>query len=197
MADTKVKKKKKKEKEATPKVDVQRFKPIVKRRRQMPRGAHGGMKLLLTENVPHLGEQGSVVEVKPGYGRNYLIPHGLAAYVTPETMLRIEKHKAKVEALRIAKIQDLKRLGKSLEALSISIEANANEEGHLYGSVTAVDIIRALEKEKFGLAEDQIRLEGPIKELGLYHVAVHLGEDVNTEVKVWVVPASGKAGPAK
>jgi large subunit ribosomal protein L9 len=63
--------------------------------------------------------------------------------------------------------------------------------------VTAIDIVRALEKEKFSLAEDQIRLEGPIKELGLYHVAVHLGEDVNTEIKVWVVPASGKTAAAK
>jgi large subunit ribosomal protein L9 len=195
MAETKAKAKKpkrekpKKSAEAAAKA---RFPKITKKRNQVPRGEHGGMKLLLIEDIAHVGRQGDVVEVKPGFGRNFLIPQGLATYVTPATLARIEAHKAKVEALRLARIAELKKLAKTLEAHSITIEANANEEGHLYGSVTAVDIVRAVEKEKLTVAENQIKLEGPIKELGLYHVKVVLDEGVETDLKVWVVPTSNK-----
>lgn len=193
MAETtKAAKKPKKLKKGKTEASVNRFPKIIKRRNQIPRGEHHGMKLLLIEDVQHVGKQGEVVEVKPGFGRNYLIPQGLATYVTPDALVRIEKHKAKVEALRLAKLADLKVTAKQLEKLSITIEANANEEGHLYGSVTATDIVAALLKEKFKLEEHNIRLEGPLKELGLYNVAVHLAQDVDLEVKVWVVPTETK-----
>ena len=193
----KTKEKKKKGKAGDSKVDAQRFPKIAKRRQQTPKGEHRGMRLILIEDVSHVGKQGEVVEVKGGFGRNYLIPQGLATYVTPDALIRIEKHKAKVEAIRIAKLADLKMLAKELEKQSITIEANANEEGHLYGSVTAVDISKALQKANFKVAEEQVRLEGPLKELGLYHVAVHLAEEVDTEIKVWVVPIAGKGEAAK
>lgn len=193
MPETKAKAKKPKREKAK-KVEQAaqkaRFPKIIKRRNQTPRGEHGGMKLLLIEDVLHVGKQGDVVEVKPGFGRNYLIPHGLAAYVTPETLARIESHKAKVEALRLARLAETKKVAKELEAHSVTIEANANEEGHLYGSVTAIDIVRVLGTEKFQLKEEQIKLEGPIKELGLYHVKVTFGDEVESEVKVWVVPTA-------
>ncbi|MFO0945893.1 MAG: 50S ribosomal protein L9 [Planctomycetota bacterium] len=191
MAKTKEKKRKKSDEKASG-IDTKRFPKKIKRRNQMPRGTHHGMQLLLIEDVEHVGKQGQVVEVKPGYGRNYLIPQGLATFVTPEALVRIEKHKAKVEALRIAKLADLKMLAKELEKVSVTIEANANEEGHLYGSVTAVDIAKALQKENHKIAEENIRLEGPLKELGLYHVAIHLADGVDTETKVWVVPVATK-----
>lgn len=189
MAKEKVKKQKKGQTAA----NERRFPKIVKKRQQMPRGEHRGMKLLLIEDVESLGKQGEVVEVKPGYGRNFLIPQGLATFVSPETMLRIEKHKAKVEAIRLAKLADLKVLARKLEKVSITIEANATEEGHLYGSVTAVDISKALKAESFEVDEENVRLEGPLKELGLYQVSVHLAEEVDTEVKVWVVPMGAKS----
>lgn len=198
MAETKEKKKKKAKAPETPSnIDAKRFPKKIKRRQQMPRGPHHNLQLLLVEDVPHLGKQGEVVEVKPGYGRNYLIPHGLATHVSPETLVRIEKHKAKVEALRIAKLADLKMLAKEIEKHSITIEANANEDGHLYGSVTAVEISRALKKDNFKVEEDFIKLEGPLKELGLYHVKIQLTPEVETEAKVWVVPVSGQASAAK
>lgn len=184
----KTKEKKKKQKKGKTEIDTSRFPKIVKKRNQVPRGPHRGMELLLVENVPHLGKQGEIVEVKPGYGRTYLIPQGLATFVTPETKIRIEKHRAKVEAVRIAKLADLKMMAKQLEKHSVTIEANANEEGHLYGSVTASDIAKALQKENFNVQEDNVRLEGPLKELGLYHIALQLHEEVSAEVKLWVVP---------
>lgn len=172
-----------------------RFPKILKKRNQTPKGERRGMRLMLTENVEHLGKQGEVVEVRAGYGRNYLLPYGLATYVTAETQRRIEKYRAKLEAIRIARVAELKMLARELEKISVTIEANATEEGHLYGSVTAHDIATAIGKEKQTIDESCIRLEGAIKELGMYQVPVSLGDDVATEIKVWVVPTGG-AKPA-
>lgn len=193
MAKTKESKdKKKKGKPGQTEPDARRFPKIVKQRHQIPRGEHNGMRLLLIEDVPHVGKQGEVVEVKPGFGRNYLIPQGLATFVNAVALVRIDKHKAKVEAIRIARMADLKMLARELENLSISIEANATEDGHLYGSVTAADICRAVNTDKTKLKEENVQLSGPIKELGLYQVDVKLAEEVATQIKVWVVPTAGK-----
>lgn len=192
MAKNDTGKKVKKTKEKAGAIDPVRFPKKVRRRRQIQRGPHGGMQLLLIEDVMHLGKQGEVVEVKPGYGRNFLIPQGLATQVNAATMVRIEKHKAKVEALRMAKLAELKVIAKKIEKHSVTIEANANEEGHLYGSVTAIDIAKALVKEGFEITPEMVLLEGPLKELALYHVAIRLAEEVRAEVKVWVVPTSEK-----
>src|SRR4051812_12240238 len=171
-----------------------RFPKIPKVREQMPRGKHGGMELMLIEDVMHVGRQGDVVEVRPGYGRNYLIPMGLATFVTAQAKARIDKHRSNVEALRIARVAELKVLAKKLEAVSVTIEANATADGHLYGSVTGADIVAALDKEGFTVGPEQVQLEGALKELGLYHVKLKLADEVEPEIKVWVVPAGGKAG---
>jgi large subunit ribosomal protein L9 len=71
---------------------------------------------------------------------------------------------------------------------SITIEANANDEGHLYGSVGAVEIVSALKRNDFTITTDQVRLKGPLKELGLYTVQIHIGHEIEAELKVWVVP---------
>jgi large subunit ribosomal protein L9 len=189
MADTKSKKSASK---AGPTIDTKRFPKKVRKRNQTPRGVHGGMQLMLVENIDKLGKQGEVVEVKPGYGRNYLLPMGLATYVTPEALKRIETHKAKVEAIRIARLNDLKMLARKLEEQSVTIEANANEEGHLYGSVTESDIAKALQLVKLDVKAEQIKLEGHLKELGLYNVKVELEPEIGAELKVWVVPTTEK-----
>ncbi len=113
----------------------------------------------------------------------------MATYVTPVISRRIEKYKAKLEALRIARVNELKMKAHALANLTINIEANATEEGHLYGSVTALDIAKAIKAQKVDIADDNIRLEGVIKDLGQFKVPVHLGEDVTAEINVWVVPA--------
>jgi large subunit ribosomal protein L9 len=182
--------------ETAPAKAKERFPKIPKVREQMPRGKHGGMELMLIEDVMHVGRQGDVVEVRPGYGRNYLIPMGLATFVTPQAKMRIDKHKANVDALRIARVAELKVLAKRLEAVSVTIEANATPEGHLYGSVASQDIVAAIAKEGFTVAAEQVQLEGALKELGLYHVKLKLAEEVEPEIKVWVVPTGGKAAEA-
>ena len=100
----------------------------------------------------------------------------------------VDKHRAKLQEIEQARLKDLKDLAKLVGKQSITIEANANEEGHLYGAVGAAEIVAALKQNEITLTEDQIRLEGVLKELGLYTVRVHLHQDVETELKVWVVP---------
>lgn len=155
---------------------------------RLPRGENGGIELLLIQSVDHLGKQGDVVEVKSGFANNYLLPQGLATVASDHHKRMVEKHRAKLQEIEITRLKDLKDLGKLIAKQSITIEANANEEGHLYGSVGAVEIVNALKQNEITLTTDQIRLEGVLKELGLYTVKVHLHNDVETELKVWVVP---------
>lgn len=165
-----------------------------KKRQQVPKGPHGGMQLLLVDDVPHLGRAGDIVEVRPGYGRNYLIPRGLATYVTPDNLRRLERHKQRIEELRQARIADLKSLAARLRDLTITIEATANEEGKLYGSVGPEEISRALKAQGYAVEPEQVRMEGPIKQLALYAVKLHLGYDIESEVKVLVIGAEHAAG---
>lgn len=160
---------------------------------KLPCGPHGGIELLLIHPVANLGEQGDVVEVKPGYARNYLLPHGLATIATEHHKRMVEKHKAKLLAIEKARLTDLRRLAEEIGKQSITIEANANEEGHLYGSVGATEIAGALKAAGITAAgPEQIKLQGPLKELGLYTVPVHLAREVDAELKVWVVPSVGE-----
>ena len=155
---------------------------------RLPRGPHGGIELLLIQSVDHLGEQGDVVEVKRGYAVNYLIPQGLATFATEHHKRMVEKHRAKLLELEKQRLKTLRDLAAHIAKQSVTIEANANDEGHLYGSVGAPEIVSALKAVDISLSTDQIRLDGPLKELGLYTVKIHLQKDVDTELKVWVVP---------
>jgi large subunit ribosomal protein L9 len=150
------------------------------------------MQLVLTEDVPSLGRQGDLVEVKPGYGRNYLLPNGLATVPTEHNLRLLERYKQRVQQAREARIADLKVLAGQIERLTVTIEANANEEGHLYGSVGAPEIAKALKGHNINVEPEMVRLEGPIKECALYAVKLHLGHDIDTEVKVLVVKQQDK-----
>ena len=155
---------------------------------RLPRGANGGVELLLIQSVDHLGKQGEVVEVKTGYANNFLLPQGLATIASDHHKRMVDKHKVKLQEIEQGRLKDLKELAKVIGKQSITIEANANEEGHLYGSVTAAEIVDALKQNDITLTNDQIRLEGVLKELGLYTVKVHLHQEIEPELKVWVVP---------
>jgi large subunit ribosomal protein L9 len=159
------------------------------RTKRLPRGPHGGIELLLIQPVEHLGKQGDVVSVKRGYALNYLIPQGLATVASEHHKRMVEKHRAELEAIEKARLEGLRTLAAELGRQSITIEANANDEGHLYGSVGAHEVANALKRNNFHIAADQVRLKGPLKELGLYTIDIHLGQEVNAEVKVWVVPS--------
>ncbi len=166
------------------------------RSKRLPKGPHGGIELLLIQSVEHLGEQGEVVEVKPGFANNYLIPQGLATVATSHHKRMVEKHKAKLREIQKARLAGLKALAAELKQQSLTIEANANDEGHLYGSVGAQEIVNAFKAKNISVTPDQVRLEGPLKELGLYTVKIHIGQEVDSEVKVWVVPTvAGEGSP--
>lgn len=156
--------------------------------KRLPKGPHGGVQLLLIQSVDHLGKQGDVVEVKPGYANNYLLPQGLATLATDHHQRMVEKHKSKLLEIERARLSSLRALADNLARQSVTIEANANDEGHLYGSVGAADIVAALKQNNFNIMADQVRLEGPLKELGLYTVKIHLHQEIYAELKVWVVP---------
>jgi large subunit ribosomal protein L9 len=164
-----------------------------KQRNQTIKGKHGGMQLVLTENVANLGQQGDVVEVKPGYGRNYLVPRGMATVPTAHNLRLLDRYKIRVRQALDARIADLKALSAQIANMQgIAIEANANEEGHLYGSVGAPEIAKGLVAKGMPIDAEMIKLEGPIKETGLYAVKLNLGHEIETEVKVAVVKAQDK-----
>jgi large subunit ribosomal protein L9 len=171
-----------------------RRKPV-QRRRSLPKGPNGGVQLLLVQSVEHLGTQGDVVEVKPGYAKNYLIPQGLATIATDHHKRMVEKHRTRLLEIQKARLAGLRATAEELSRQSVTIEANANEEGHLYGSVGATEIVNALKRNNVTITPDQVRLEGPLKELGLYTVRVHLAQEVEAEIKVWVVPMVGEEQP--
>jgi large subunit ribosomal protein L9 len=157
----------------------------------IPTGAkRRGVELMLAEDVAPLGKQGDVVLVKPGYARNYLVPQGLATVVTAGAKRMIAKHKERQAEILRKKLAEIRKLGDAISKYSVTLEANATPEGHLYGSIVAVDIAKALQKASFAVEPDNVRLDGPIKELGLYTVKMHLHADVECDVKVWVVPTA-------
>ena len=159
------------------------------RSKRLPRGPHGGIELLLIQPVEHLGDQGDVVEVRPGYANNYLLPQGLATIATEHHKKMIEKHRARLAEVQKARLAGLQTLANELGRQSLTIEANANDEGHLYGSVGAAEIVSVLKRNNITITPEQVCLEGPLKELGLYTVKVHVGRDIEAELKVWVVPS--------
>lgn len=165
----------------------------------MPRGNHTAsgrprvhrqMELLLAESVDSLGKQGDIVKVKPGYARNYLLPNGLATVATEENKRMVTRHQETIAERARQRVQALHQLAEKVGKYSVTLEANANEEGHLYGSIVAPDISKALQTAGYAIEPDHIKLDGPLKELGMYTVKIQLQGDIKTEVKVWVVPSA-------
>jgi large subunit ribosomal protein L9 len=170
--------------------------PGVERRKNHPtRAKNGHMEIILTRAVPHLGQPGDLVKVRPGYARNYLLPQGMATFATPHNLRIVEKHRQRLRELEEARRADLVNLAAQIAQRSITIEANANPEGHLYGSVNADQIAAALQGDHFPVEPENVKIEGPLKELGLYTIKLHLGQDVDTEVKLWVVPTHSEDAP--
>jgi large subunit ribosomal protein L9 len=145
------------------------------------------MKLLLQRNVEKLGSIGDIVNVRDGYGRNYLLPLGLAVELSPDNVHRFESMKRKLIAQEQETKEKFQLLAKELEKASCTIIANSSEEGHLYGSVGPRDIARQLAADGIEIDPKGVLLAEPIKELGIYKVAIRLHADVECEVKVWVV----------
>ena len=145
------------------------------------------MKLLLQRNIEKLGNIGDIVEVPPGYGRNYLLPKGLAVEVTADNINRFEGMKRRLIAIEQETKEKFELLAKEIEGASCTVVTNASEEGHLYGSVTARDIAAQFVAEDIEVEPKAIVLPEPIKELGIYMVNIRLHPEVECEAKVWVV----------
>ncbi len=166
----------------------------VKKRQQIKKGKHGGTLVVLVNDLVHVGKQGELVEVKPGYARNYLIPYGKAVMPTEENLRTLEQYKIKVQKAREAKVADLKVLAEQLTRLpAVTIEANATEEGHLYGSIGPVEISKTLKGKNLMVEHDMVKLEAHIKEANtLTEVPLSLGYGIEAKIQVLVVAlASG------
>ncbi|MGD8327827.1 MAG: 50S ribosomal protein L9 [Acidobacteriota bacterium] len=145
------------------------------------------MKLILQEAVENLGEPGDLVDVTRGYGRNYLLPQGLAVVATTANERRIAELRAKREEREQAAKIAAQALAVSLEGVSVNVKRKVSEGDNLYGSVTAADVAAALVEEGFEIGKEQVRLEHTIKTLGVFEVPLHLPYGVEGSVKLWVV----------
>lgn len=146
------------------------------------------MELILLEKVRNLGNLGDKVVVKPGYGRNYLLPQGKAVRVTAENLAAFEQRRAEYEAKADQHLADAQSRKAKLADVSVSIEAHASAEGKLYGSVGPRDIAEALQAIGHDVNKGEvIQGEGPIRHTGEFDVVISLHADVETQVKVIVV----------
>jgi large subunit ribosomal protein L9 len=145
------------------------------------------MEVILRQSVEKLGHPGDVVRVSSGYARNYLIPRGIAVEATPGNKKRIEQQQQRLEAAESARRESASTVATRLEQVSLTFSARVGEEGKLFGSVTAADIVQQLEAQGYRIEKRQVDLHEPIRALGVYRVPIRLHADVKPEIKVWVI----------
>jgi large subunit ribosomal protein L9 len=151
-------------------------------------------KLLLNESVKHVGRVGDVVEVSSGYARNFLIPRGIAVAPTPKNLERVESKKQEAIRQEAELRAKQEQVIAKLATVELAIERRANEQGHLYGSVSATEISKALAAQGFEIEPSEVFLPGKIDKIDVYTVDVGFDEDLRTSVKVYVSPdAESKA----
>ena len=147
------------------------------------------MELILLQKVTNLGNLGDKVNVKPGYGRNFLVPQGKAVPATATNLAEFEAKRAEYEAKAKAALSGAEGRQARLEGASVTIAANSSTEGKLYGSVGPRDIAEALTKAGLPVGKSEVVMgEGAIRHIGEFEVIVHLHADVETPVKVIVAP---------
>jgi large subunit ribosomal protein L9 len=147
------------------------------------------MKLILKKAMPNLGEAGEVVEVKAGYGRNYLIPQGIAYVASDANIKRIEEEQAKAEERARRDFLEARRRAAQLEGLVVTLRERAGDDGKLFGSVTAADIAAEVEKTAdldFELDKKTVQLDEALKSLGSSSVVVRLHADVEVDIEVQI-----------
>ena len=148
------------------------------------------MNVILLDNVENLGRIGDLVKVKPGYGRNYLLPQGKAALATPENIKAIEARRAELEKAAAEELAVAQKRADVINGMELVINANAGSEDKLFGSVGPIDIAEAFASVQVEVQRSEVRMpDGPIHQLGEFPIGVHLHPDVNAEVTVRVVPA--------
>ena len=145
------------------------------------------MEVILQQDLDELGLEGDIVRVAKGYARNYLIPRGIALEASSQNIKALELKRKKIELKRLKAKESAEQVKQQIEAIDITIEHKAGEEGKLYGSVTSMDIAAHLEKKGILVDRKKIVLEKPIKELGEFKATVKIYPEVTGEVKVSVV----------
>ena len=148
------------------------------------------MEIILQEDVANLGTIGEVVKVRDGYGRNYLIPRGFAIEANRRNLHVLEHQKRLTAAKKEKDRQKAQGMSDRITALSLTIQARAGEEDRLFGSVTNIDIEKALTAQGVTIDRRKIILAEPIKQLGTYTVPVHLSSEVRGNITVHVVRES-------
>jgi ribosomal protein L9 len=136
------------------------------------------MNIILLERVEHLGQMGDVVHVKSGYARNYLLPQGKAVRATDENRKRFDERRAQLEANNLQRRSEAEAVAAKMAGLSVILIRQAGESGQLYGSVSARDLADAVSEAGFTIGKQQVRLNAPIKSLGLHQVGVTLHPEV-------------------
>ncbi len=145
------------------------------------------MQVILTEDVPKLGDMGEVVSVAPGYGRNYLIPQGLAVPATGGSAAQIQHKLDQIEVRREREREAAKEVLGKIDGVAITIPKRVADEDALYGSVSPREIAEVLVQAGHEVERKQVVLEQPIGELGIYQVPIKLASGIYAQVKVWVV----------
>jgi large subunit ribosomal protein L9 len=146
------------------------------------------MNVILLDKVENLGDIGDLVTVKPGYGRNYLLPSGKASLATSENIKEFEERRAELERQAAEELATATARAELIEGMELVIRANVGAEGKLFGSVGPLDIVEACDKVGVEIARSEVRMpEGPIHEVGDYEVGLHLHTDVNAQINVKVV----------
>lgn len=148
------------------------------------------MQVILRDKIENLGNAGDVVEVKPGYGRNYLIPKGLAYEATQANVRRLEAERAAQGRRDAETLNEARQRAASIEGVSLTFHARAGQEGKLFGSITSADIADKLAEQGVQIDRRTIELDEPIKALGVTSVPVRLHPQVRPEIKVWVIAES-------
>ena len=147
------------------------------------------MRVILKSEVANLGDAGDIVTVKPGYGRNFLIPRGLAIPATEGSIHQVEHQKRVADAIRRKNLAQAKELQARLEGTAISIRRETGEDDRLFGAVTNRDVAEALSAEGIEVDRRAIQIDEPIKNIGLFTVPVRLHRDVTASVRVYVIRA--------
>jgi large subunit ribosomal protein L9 len=150
------------------------------------------MEVILKEDIPNVGKMGEVVRVRDGYARNYLLPRGLVLVANKKNLKGFEHQKQVVQSQKARVVNQAQALAEKLSQVSLVIPVKAGEEGKLFGSVTNIDIEKALKAKGIEIERRKIHLNEPIKMVGDYQVPVRFTSEVQANVQVSVVPEVGK-----
>jgi large subunit ribosomal protein L9 len=144
------------------------------------------VKLLLKESIKNVGRVGDIVEVSPGYARNYLLPRDLAVQPTPNNVKKVEERRKEIERQERERREQQERMIQQLSGVEVHLERRANEQGHLFGSVTATDVAKGLQGQGFNVEPGDVNLPGKLDQVRDYTVSIKFADDLAAEIKVWV-----------